>query len=559
MAERGAYLVFRLETRNESALSGLRKHVRGGFNQTTLDLPDLHQLVHGTPGGAIPLRPSASKADMRKWRGEAKALRGGGRPPAPWCEAVLVGRKIIDWQPDEGRRWGEACVAEFERLMPHATIIEAQLHTREAEWHVHIVAQPRGIDARGKMRASKNAMIRSAIEVETGEPPPMAGVRGRKEHGEDASTLQTAFHRACGAPFGLIRGEVGSKAKHTEIDDTARVAATAREVEVLKQRREAELAEVIDFKAERAAVESTAAELDERTKTLLEARAKIVADGQRLDVRMAQFKEERAAAESKFREEVAAHNQAVKAAKAQHARDAKVIVNAKERLAASRTEIDGRKAELDSAEASLTRREAEFEKARLRAFSEHAKSVASVRQEAARLEGERDALNERIRSHEDAVAKQAEQEAAHEAAVAEHEAEVAAHKEVVERDLRDRAAAVQTYNAQAEALREKVAKFRKEREAVAAKLREARERTMSIRRAEAVLDFGLEGRFSAEVVKDALFGIREGLPIPPDVEDALDGVREAAQSKDQVRGGLRLVQGGVEGQGDEGGRDEPKA
>lgn len=253
MAElRPTHLVYRIETRPDSALSGLRKHVRGGFSRETQQLPDLHQLAYGQPGGAIALRPSATPADMRKWRKEAQQARGRGKPPEPWCEAIFVGPQIIDWSPKQGRRWADTCVAEYERLMPHARIIEAQLHTRETAWHVHIVAQPRGIDQMDRLKCSKNAMIRTAIEIETGEPPPYAGRRGLDNHGEDCMALQDAFHRVCGEPFGLLRGERGSKAAHRELDDEHRAAAAAREAEELTKRRQAELDEIGDFRAARA-------------------------------------------------------------------------------------------------------------------------------------------------------------------------------------------------------------------------------------------------------------------------------------------------------------------
>ena len=83
-------------------VQSLRRHVRGGFSATTLKTQDLHQLAHGTPGGAVSLRPSATPADMRKWRKDAKNMRGAGKPPDPWCEAVFVGAKIIEWPP---RTW----------------------------------------------------------------------------------------------------------------------------------------------------------------------------------------------------------------------------------------------------------------------------------------------------------------------------------------------------------------------------------------------------------------------------------------------------------------------
>lgn len=279
MAARGAYLVYRIETRTDAALPSLRRHVRGGFSATTLKTQDLHQLAHGSPGGAVPLRPSAAPAHMRQWRKDAKDMRGAGKPPAPWCEAVFVGAKIIDWPPERGRKWGEACVGEFQRLFPEARIIEAQLHTREAEWHVHVVAQPRGRDHRGKTRCSKNAMLRSAIGIETGTPLPIAGRRSAEKHRDDCTELQSAFHRACGEPFGLLRGEQGSTAKHEEIDSEKRAAAAAREVEELARRRDAELARIGNFKAalaalarDRAALEKRIAEVEAR-----EAKAKAAA------------------------------------------------------------------------------------------------------------------------------------------------------------------------------------------------------------------------------------------------------------------------------------------
>lgn len=250
------FFVYRLESRKDAALPGLRRHVRGKFSATTQALPDIHQEAHGEPGGAIALRPSATPNQMRTWRQDARDLyqRGDGRPPDPWCEGVFSGAKIIDWSPEQGRKWGEHCVSEFERLFPHAQIIEAQLHTREADWHVHVVAQPRGVDHMGKLRCSKNAMLRSAVEIETGQALPIGGKRDPTEHRNDCSAIQDAFHRTCGEEFGLQRGVKGSKSRNKKISDAERQAATMRELDELKRRREAELADIGNLKAAKAAV-----------------------------------------------------------------------------------------------------------------------------------------------------------------------------------------------------------------------------------------------------------------------------------------------------------------
>lgn len=237
MAEqRGSYFVYRPEGRPDAALSSLRRHVRGRFTPTTLAQPDIHALAHGTPGGAIALRPSATPAQMKRWRQDARDCRVSGRPPEPWTEAVFVGAKIIDWPPKVGRKWAENCVAEYERLFPLAKIVEAQLHTRETEWHVHVIAQPRGIDHKGILRCSKNAMTRHAIGVVTGEPLPIGGQRTAKDHKNDCSAIQDEFHRTCGAPFDLLRGVKGSKAKNTAITPDRRVQATLESLEELRQR-----------------------------------------------------------------------------------------------------------------------------------------------------------------------------------------------------------------------------------------------------------------------------------------------------------------------------------
>lgn len=552
MKERSAYLVYRIETRKESSLSGIRKHVRGGFSKTTMKLPDLHQMEHGTPGGAIPLRPSAGKGDMRKWRREAKAMKGAGRPPDPWCEAVFVGRRIIDWKPAEGRRWADACVNEFERLMPNARIVEAQLHTREAEWHVHIVAQPRGVDALGRMRCSKNAMIRQAIEIETGEPPPIAGRRGLKEHGEDASALQSAFHRACGEPFGLLRGEVGSKAKHTEIDEAERAQATAREVDEVKRRLEAELTDAIDFKAEREAVEKRSAELDKRERSLLAARAKIEAGGKQLEDRIARYKNERAAAIEMHKADIAAHAAKVKADKEQLAKDAKGIEEARIEVDGKLAGIGEREAKLDDETEALAKREAEFEKTCKLAYSGHSKQAAKLKRMGERVAVDREALNACIRAHEAAVKAQAAVEAEHAKAVAAHEADV-------ERDLHDRQAAIKRHDEHMGRLGEKYKQYRRCKAALEAKQRDVRERETAVRAAEAALDdaavlltIALNGPFGMEAIKDALFATREGQPMPTDVGDAVADERERIRRRGAVRNGLRLIPGGRDGPGGRG-------
>ena len=246
------YFICRIETRTDIALPNLRRHVTGKrVDPATAKHPDFCELAHGVARPFTQLAPPARPADMKRLRREAKAAKTGGVQPDPWCEAVFVGPDVIDWHPDRAEQWGRECLAAWQRVMPHSKVVECVLHGREKQWHVHLVAQPRGLNDKGQLRCSRNAMNRTAIELLTGEPPPMGGLRGRKEHGEDCSAIQDEFHRLCGAPFGLRRGERGSEAKHTEIDSEKRMNAAHETLLELKRRYEARVAEIDDLDQER--------------------------------------------------------------------------------------------------------------------------------------------------------------------------------------------------------------------------------------------------------------------------------------------------------------------
>lgn len=343
------YFLCRIETRKDERLGPLRRHVRGErLDPTNADMPDLCKLAHGKEHAFTKLVESATPADIKRWRADAKAARTRGPRPDPWVECVMVGPKVIDWTPERADEWANDCLATWNRLMPHAQTIECVLHGRETQWHVHLLAQPRGHNAKGQLRCSRNAMNLSAVEIITGEPPPAGGVRSMQEHRDDYSRVLDEFHAVCGEPYGLLRGEKGNKEQHTEIDPAERVKSTVASLRELEERRREELAEVVDFKAAKQA-------LDQERKALETDRAEHRAAVKAQDERGADF-------EAKRKQAVANHNKAVAATNLR----ARAVRDGRKQLEEREAALEKRAAEQEAVVAANNRRARELEDASVR-------------------------------------------------------------------------------------------------------------------------------------------------------------------------------------------------
>ena len=137
--------------------------------------------------------------------------RGRGRPPHHAVEFVLGGAPPYGsdpWDKEREREFADACYEwACGVLGPRSVIVSAALHRDETSPHVHVLAVP--IDSTGALRWKG---VRDEAADQLGVPR-----RGRKLAGAYRA-FQDSFHAGVGRPFGLGRGEVGSKAKHEQID-----------------------------------------------------------------------------------------------------------------------------------------------------------------------------------------------------------------------------------------------------------------------------------------------------------------------------------------------------
>jgi len=238
-----ATLVCRFETRAELG-GALHRHVIGETRADTAVQREGLEAVEVLEDDLEAGREALARAVMP----------ARGRRPRPTVDMLIAGPPAFEGDPDKPeqpwaleriRVWArEVVVAVREGLGPRSVVTAAALHLDERSPHVHVQAVP--IDAQGRLGWSH---VRAA----------WAGVTGRSKEaaGQAASRIQDAMWERLGAPYGLERGEVGSKRRHRAVDRLAGVEDRLRTKEEALQEAQERLQEV------EAAVRCVRAELAE--------------------------------------------------------------------------------------------------------------------------------------------------------------------------------------------------------------------------------------------------------------------------------------------------------
>ena len=213
---------------------------------------------------------SASAAEVEQDRRDRAAWLYGrrGRKPEPYVEFILAGPPQYSsnecWDDAKEAQWAESCLAWVRSRFRDSLVVVASHHRDETAPHVHIVLSPRSIDdqdqpAWGWCKARNQAIDVAHIErerrqreeaharenaerAELGMPalPPLchpprknkAGARLAKRRAKVAlSALQDDCHAHIGAPYGLARGQRGSKARHEAVDQLKAAAGHVQEAQ----------------------------------------------------------------------------------------------------------------------------------------------------------------------------------------------------------------------------------------------------------------------------------------------------------------------------------------
>lgn len=122
----------------------------------------------------------------------------GGPPPMSAPDA---------WSIDKLKRWRDTAMETFRRVMPaESMFLDGAMHLGETSPHMQFMFVPK-IDGRNSWRHTQAHMAEELL--------PGAG---KLRRGPQLSKMHDAMHLVFGEPFGLLRGEVGSKSKHLPPD-----------------------------------------------------------------------------------------------------------------------------------------------------------------------------------------------------------------------------------------------------------------------------------------------------------------------------------------------------
>ncbi len=223
--------------------------------------------------GVIDLGSATDEEVARDRDARAMWLRSRrGRRPEPYVEFMLAGPPQYGsderWPAEKEAEWAEAALGWVQKRFPDSLVVVASHHRDETAPHVHIVLSPRSVDEQGRgewgwCRARNQAVelcaadflrekaAKAALE---GERPAKAAKEGKRQSAkrQDAkqpttkritpkrhnkvgakkalAVLQNDVHAHVGAPFGLMRGERGSKKQHKAVDKMTAAIGHAREV-----------------------------------------------------------------------------------------------------------------------------------------------------------------------------------------------------------------------------------------------------------------------------------------------------------------------------------------
>ena len=229
---------------------------------------------------------------MRVARDAVRAATVGrparGRPPKECLVIVFAGPSAYDaaecWEPARELSWYEAIRdAERELIGPNSLIVTSDAHRDETAPHTQSLVIP--FDSRGRMgwcHVRDEACVRLRPVVKALREKAQADLDERRAAGEELpdlpqpstksryGILQDFLYYRVNRAFGLERGEVGSQAKHKQIDRQQASARAAKRARAETERLQAEAEQRARVANERAeAAEKIAGELEPRCSQLV--------------------------------------------------------------------------------------------------------------------------------------------------------------------------------------------------------------------------------------------------------------------------------------------------
>ncbi len=195
-------------------------------------------------GSATDEEVERDRADRAAW------LRGRrGRPPQSYVEFLVAGPpqygSDAPWPVEQEFLWASAAVDWVKKRFPHSVIAAASIHRDETAPHLHIVLSPQSLDSKGQRQwgwchARNQAVQFIADEFQAAKAAASGKRKPRKRKPfahlnktnakKALSIMQNDCHAHVGEPFGLLRGERGSKAKHQAVDKMTAAIGHVREV-----------------------------------------------------------------------------------------------------------------------------------------------------------------------------------------------------------------------------------------------------------------------------------------------------------------------------------------
>ena len=300
---------------------------------------------------------------------EAARPRGRGRPPHHAVELVLGGPPPYgsdEWPEEREREWAEACYEWAQGVLgSRSVIVSAAWHRDETSPHIHVLAVP--IDSSEKLRWKG---VRDEAADRLGVPR-----RGRKLAAAYRA-FQDDFYESVSAGYGLGRGEVGSSARHVQID---RAVAAERRREVAEagaDEADARAADARKVMARREKLYEEAAEFDRRRVSASAAAVQKEAEHDELKRQVDRLCSVLAAAEAR-----GGWMRRARAERELQAREA-AADGREEAVTKREVMVDGREPDVEAREAAvadLAQRKSEADKARSAAHTAEGRSLSMAR------------------------------------------------------------------------------------------------------------------------------------------------------------------------------------
>ncbi len=202
--------------------------------------------------GVVDLGAATDEEVERDRHDRAMWLRSRrGQRPDPYVEFLLAGPPQYGsgecWSVEQEYLWAAASLAWVRKRFPHSLVVAASHHRDETAPHVHVVLSPRSTDPKGRIewgwcKARNQAVelcaddfLRAKAKADGDGKRGAAKVKLPKRHTKSSvkkvlAVLQDDCHAHTGEPFGLLRGERGSKKQHKAVDKMTAAIGHAREV-----------------------------------------------------------------------------------------------------------------------------------------------------------------------------------------------------------------------------------------------------------------------------------------------------------------------------------------